>query len=114
MQTNGSPSLQARLEAYQKARSADTLATAFKEAMVVGGNPRSGREIFVEHPAAACARCHTVRNAGSDVGPNLTGVASRLTRDQIVESLLEPNATIAPGFGTVGVTLRNGEASTEH
>jgi quinoprotein glucose dehydrogenase len=109
MQTNGSPSLQARLEAYQKARSADTLATAFKEALVVGGNARRGRELFVEHPAAACTRCHTVRNAGSDVGPNLTGVASRLTRDQIVESLLDPNARIAPGFGTVGITLRNGQ-----
>jgi quinoprotein glucose dehydrogenase len=37
------------------------------------------------------------------------GVASRLTREQILESLLEPSARIAPGFGTVTVTLRNGQ-----
>jgi putative membrane-bound dehydrogenase-like protein len=108
MQTNGSASLQSRLEAYQKARAADSLVAAFRDALLAGGNAGRGREIFVEHPAAACTRCHTVRNAGSDVGPNLTGVATRLTRDQILESLLDPNATIAPGFGTVGVTLRSG------
>jgi len=109
MQTSGSAALQARLEAYQKARSADSLVTAFRDALLVGGNPGRGREIFMEHPAAACTRCHTVRNAGSDVGPNLTGVATRLTREQLLQSLLDPNAVIAPGFGTVGITLKNGQ-----
>jgi quinoprotein glucose dehydrogenase len=109
MQASGSAALQARLDAYQKSRAADSLVAAFRDALLVGGSPARGREIFVEHPAAACTRCHTVRNAGSDVGPNLTGVASRLTRDQILESLLDPNARIAPGFGTVGITLRNGQ-----
>ena len=71
--------------------------------------PARAATLFVEHPAAQCTRCHTVRNAGSDVGPNLTGVATRLTRDQILESLLEPSARIAPGYGTVGVTLKNGQ-----
>ena len=50
-----------------------------------------------------------MRNAGSDVGPNLTGVATRLTREQILESLLEPSARIAAGYGTVGITLKNGK-----
>jgi quinoprotein glucose dehydrogenase len=35
-------------------------------------------------------------------------VATRLTREQILESLLEPSARIAPGYGTVGITLKNG------
>jgi quinoprotein glucose dehydrogenase len=109
MQTTGSEALQARLEAYQKSRSADSLVAAFREAILAGGSPRRGRELFVEHPAAACTRCHTVRNAGSDVGPNLTGVGARLTREQILQSLVEPNAVIAPGFGTVNITLRNGQ-----
>ena len=37
------------------------------------------------------------------------GVALRLTRDQILESLLEPSARIAPGYGTVGITLKSGQ-----
>ena len=109
MQANGAASLTAKLEAYQKSKSAPTLVVAFRDALLQGGSARRGQEAFVENPAAQCTRCHTVRNAGSDVGPNLTGVAQRLTRDQILESLLEPSARIAPGYGTVGVTLKNGQ-----
>ena len=109
MQANGAPSLQSMLEGYQKSRKADSLVLAFRDALLAGGNPQRGRAVFIEHPAAACTRCHTVRNAGSDVGPNLGGVAARLSRDQILQSLLDPNAVIAPGFGTVGLTLKNGQ-----
>jgi quinoprotein glucose dehydrogenase len=109
MQANGSPALAAKLEAYQKSKSAPSLVAAFREALLQGGSPNRGRETFVENAAAQCTRCHTVRNAGSDVGPNLTGVATRLTRDQILESLLEPSARVAAGYGTVGITLKNGK-----
>ena len=30
-------------------------------------------------------------------------------REQLFEALTEPNKRIAPGFGTVGVTLKNGD-----
>ena len=108
MQANGSPALTAKLDAYRTSKSADSLAAAFRDALLQGGNVNRGRETFVENPAAQCTRCHTVRNAGSDVGPNLSGVATRLTREQILESLLEPSARIAPGYGTVGITIKNG------
>ena len=108
MQATGSSALQARLEAYQKTKGAPSLVAAFRGALLEGGSARRGQETFVENPAAACTRCHAVRGAGSDVGPNLTGVATRLTRDQLLESLLEPSARIAPGYGTVGITLRSG------
>ena len=109
MQANGSPALTARLEAYQKAKGADSLTLAFRDALLQGGSAERGRDTFVQNPAAQCTRCHTVRNAGSDVGPNLTGVATRLTRDQLLESLLDPSARIAPGYGTVALTLKNGQ-----
>ena len=109
MQANGSPALAARLDAYRKTKSADSLVLAFRDALLQGGSADRGRETFVENPAAQCTRCHTVRNAGSDVGPNLAGVATRLTREQILESLLEPSARIAAGYGTVGITLKNGK-----
>jgi quinoprotein glucose dehydrogenase len=62
-----------------------------------------------QNPAAECTRCHAIEGTGADVGPNLTRIASTLTREQLLEALLDPNARIAPGFGTVGITLKNGE-----
>jgi quinoprotein glucose dehydrogenase len=109
MQVNGSPALEARLEAYRKTRSAPSLVLAFRDALLQGGSASRGSETFVQNPAAACTRCHSVRNAGSDVGPNLTDVGSRLTPEQILESLLEPSARIAPGYGTVGISLKSGQ-----
>jgi quinoprotein glucose dehydrogenase len=110
MQANAAPALEAKLQAYQKSKSVDSLAAAFRDALLVGGDPRRAQQVFVEHPAAQCVRCHAVGdNGGATVGPNLMGVASRLTREQILESLLDPSARIAPGFGTVSVTLRNGQ-----
>ena len=115
MQANGSPALMARLEAYQKSKSAhEPGRSRSARRSLQGGNPGRGRETFVENAAAQCTRCHTVRNAGSDVGPNLTGVATRLTREQILESLLEPSARVAPGYGTVGITLQERQARGRH
>jgi len=108
-QSSGSAVLKARLESYRQARSAETIALAFRDALVAGGDARRGREIFSENPAAACARCHTVGNEGSDVGPNLTRVGAALSREILLQALVEPNARIAPGFGMVDVTLRTGE-----
>jgi putative membrane-bound dehydrogenase-like protein len=107
-QTNGAPELTAKLEAYQKAKGADSLLAAFRPALLAGGSAYKGRGVFFDHPAAQCTRCHSLRAGGSDVGPNLGTVGARLSTEQILQSLLEPSAEIAPGFGTVGVTLRDG------
>ncbi len=110
MQASESPALENKLEAYRKSKSADSLAAAFRESLLLGGDPRRAQQVFAEHPAAACVRCHAVgKDGGADVGPNLAGVGTRLTREQLLESLLEPNARIAQGYGTVSVTLKNGE-----
>ncbi|CAN5881196.1 c-type cytochrome [soil metagenome] len=109
VQADGSAPLEARLEAYQKSRKADDLVAAFRPALLVGGDARRGQQVATEHPAAECTRCHTLRGRGSDVGPDLTRIGGLLTREQLLEALLEPNARIAPGFGVVSMTLRNGQ-----
>ena len=108
-QSNGSPGLSAKLDAYRGAHSSETLGAAFRDALAAGGNAERGAELFQQNPAAGCPRCHTIGSEGSDVGPNLTRIGATLTRDVLVQALLEPNARIAPGFGSVIVTLRSGE-----
>ena len=109
VQTDGSQPLARRLEAYQKAQKADSLLQAFGAALIQGGDPRRGQQVVLQNPAAQCMRCHAIRGNGSNVGPDLSTIAATLTREQLLEALIDPNKRIAPGFGTVGVTLKGGE-----
>jgi quinoprotein glucose dehydrogenase len=109
VRADGAAALETRLEAFQQARGAHTLVDALRPALLAGGDARRGQQVAFQHPAAECSRCHTLKGQGSDVGPDLTRIGSILTREQLLEALVEPNARIAPGYGTVTVTLRSGE-----
>ena len=74
-----------------------------------GGDSARGSELFNTHQIAQCTRCHSIGDAGvADAGPNLQGVAARLTHREIYQALIDPSARIAPGFGIVSVTLADG------
>ncbi len=64
----------------------------------VVGDAGRGRKIFMEHPMAACNRCHGLEGKGGFVGPWLDGIAKRKDRDYLYKSLLEPAAELAEGF----------------
>jgi len=109
VQVDGSAVLQKRLEAYQRKQQADALIKAFRAGTIAGGDARKGQQVLLQNPLAECTRCHAIRGRGADVGPDLSKIGATLTRDQLFEALVEPNQRIAPGFGTVGVTLKNGD-----
>ncbi|MCU7906306.1 MAG: c-type cytochrome [Candidatus Thiodiazotropha sp. (ex Epidulcina cf. delphinae)] len=46
----------------------------------------------------ACSSCHALESADTLVGPGLVDVGSRLSRDEIRQSIVDPNAVIAEGF----------------
>ena len=108
VQEDGSAELQAQIDAFVRVRQADSLVTAFRDGLLRGGTARAGREVFAQNPTAECTRCHAVRGRGSDVGPDLSRIGSVLSREQLLESLVDPSARIAPGYGLVGITLRDG------
>jgi mono/diheme cytochrome c family protein len=49
-----------------------------------------------------CLACHLLGDEGAQVGPPLDAVGSRLTSDQIRESILDPNAAFAEGYEQFG------------
>ena len=69
--------------------------------VLVGGDVSRGRDVLMYQSSAACLRCHAVAGVGGHAGPALDGVGSRLDRHAILQSLLEPQAVIATGYGTV-------------
>lgn len=72
-----------------------------------GGDATKGETVF--RGSGACVQCHMVNNQGGIQGPALDGVALRSDRPTLLESIITPNAKIAEGFGTVTITLKNGE-----
>ena len=76
---------------------------------LTGGDAEKGRRIFFRNQSAQCIRCHSYDDVGGNAGPRLDGVATRLTRQQLLESLINPSASIAPGFGIVSLELKNGK-----
>ncbi|MCW1925274.1 c-type cytochrome [Luteolibacter arcticus] len=72
-----------------------------------GGNPATGKKIFEENLAANCTACHRIGEQGSNVGPPLTKVGTN-SRDHLLESLVNPQATVASGYGMMTATKKDG------
>ncbi len=88
--------------------STDELMASYAATML-GGDADRGRNIFYQNQNAQCIKCHSYGDYGGNAGPRLNGVAKRLTRQQIMESLINPSARLAAGFGSVTLTLKDGK-----
>ena len=72
----------------------------------------AGKKVALGHPAAQCIRCHKVGSSGGVLGPDLSKVASRLPPEKLLESLVDPQAQLAEGFGLLVATLKDGSTVT--
>ncbi len=57
----------------------------------------------------SCQRCHRLNGRGGDVGPSIDGIGARHPREYLLESIVAPSRTIAEGFASVSVELKNGD-----
>ncbi|GAB3545049.1 HEAT repeat domain-containing protein [Spirosoma fluminis] len=89
-------------------QSPDAVLASYQVALF-GGEPDKGRRIFFRHQTAQCIRCHSYDDLGGNAGPRLNGIANRLTREQLLEAVVNPSARLAPGFGTATIELKDGK-----
>ena len=68
-------------------------------------DPARGRNVFEE---ALCSRCHQVGGTGSAVGPNLTAIAQRFSRRDLVEAIVDPSRAVAEIFRTLVIEKKDG------
>lgn len=74
-----------------------------------GGNPEAGEKVVNMHLGGQCVRCHRFSSElGSKIGPNLKSIGSSKDRAYLLRSLIDPQADIAPGYGVVSITLKDG------
>lgn len=72
------------------------------------GNAANGSKVF-RGPTAGCANCHRVAGEGVEVGPDLSEIGTKLGKDALYESILDPSAGISFGYEAWQVTLASGD-----
>ena len=68
------------------------------------GDRALGEAVFIR---ASCASCHTVSQDQPLKGPYLGNIATTYRRPDLAASVLDPNKTIAQGFATQVITLKD-------
>ncbi len=109
---NRGPVVKKAVAALEQALAQDGDPLAKWNPTLQGGDPSSGAKIFASHPASECMRCHRAEEghaAGGDTAPNLAGIAKRHTdAHYFLQSIIQPSAVIAPGFGVALLEFKNG------
>lgn len=67
------------------------------------GADRDGPTLYTNY---MCATCHSL-DGSPGVGPSMSGVGSRLSKAEIYESIMDPDAVVADGYppGVMGATV---------
>ena len=71
------------------------------------GDPGRGQRIFYSE-RATCSSCHAHEGQGKDIGPDLTAIATKYDRAQLLDQILNPSAAIAFGYDTYVVRTEDG------
>jgi putative heme-binding domain-containing protein len=68
-----------------------------------------GRSLFA---AAKCFSCHRFNDEGGGLGPDLSGVAGRFSRRDLIESIVLPSKTISDQYEAVMISTVDGRVIT--
>jgi putative heme-binding domain-containing protein len=76
--------------------------------IMMPGDPIRGAAVF-RRDNVGCIKCHQVRGEGTDYGPNLSEIGTKLGKDALFESILDPSAGISFGYEAWQLELNNGD-----
>jgi putative heme-binding domain-containing protein len=74
----------------------------------MSGDAKRGAEVF-RRDTVGCVKCHQVNGEGVDFGPNLSEIGTKLGKEAIYESILDPSAGISFGYEAWQIELKNGD-----
>jgi putative heme-binding domain-containing protein len=73
------------------------------------GSVERGRAVFEK---AICAKCHKIEQVGQSVGPDLTTLASRFKRKDILEATIYPSRVISDQYKSYLIATKDGRVIT--
>jgi len=75
------------------------------ELVKLKGDATHGSTLFER---AACVTCHRINERGVDFAPALSEIGSKLPKEAIYDSIINPNAAISMGFETTQLQTKDG------
>lgn len=66
------------------------------------GNAERGKQLLAQSIKSdlQCLKCHTIRGVGGQVGPDLSVIGTKASRENLIESILYPSKAIADQYVT--------------
>ncbi len=80
------------------------------ELLSAKGDVAGGKLVFAG--VGTCAKCHIVNGEGKEVGPNLSEIGSKLSKEAMFEAVLYPSAGISHNYETFTVLTDDGTVAT--
>ncbi|MGE0758857.1 MAG: c-type cytochrome [Pirellulaceae bacterium] len=80
------------------------------ELMRMPGDRQRGKQIF--HTTGTCTKCHKVQGEGKDVGPNLSEIGSKLSKEAFFVAILDPSAGISHNYESYVAATSSGNVIT--
>ncbi len=74
------------------------------------GDPVAGAIVF--RKSGTCINCHKVKGEGKEVGPDLSQIGSKLSREAMYVAVLNPSAAVSHNFETYSLLTIDGDATT--
>jgi len=84
-----------RMEVYQE----------YRKALTAQVDAQLGKAVFQK----ACSACHTYKNEGGKVGPDLTGVKNQ-PADALLLHILVPNYEVLPAYQSISISTNEGRS----
>ena len=83
---------------------------ALAELAKLKGNSGRGEKVFTT--IGKCNTCHIVKETGKEVGPNLSEIGAKLSRQAMFESIVFPSAGISHNYESWAIVLKDGTTQT--
>lgn len=104
-QSRGTRALANRLFPLPAAKEGTPL-PAINKLIGMKGDAVNGRLVF--NTTGTCHKCHVVNKVGREIGPNLSEIGSKLSREAMFESVIFPSAGISHNYEAYTVLLTSG------
>ena len=78
-------------------------------ALLPNGDPVRGKTVFHNTGKSLCLTCHVMGNEGVKFGPDLTGIGSIRSAQDLLEAIVYPSSSIARYYELVTVQTKDGE-----